>query len=127
MVFMTALPREGVAELMAATDVFVLPSMIESTPLTALEAMAVGTPVVCLKAGGVPEFIANGFNGLTFVLAEDDALVKAIMRVLEDIMLADCPCENGMKTARTNSVWEVASVRRTLQVYEGIRGCSGSS
>ena len=118
-VFMVgALKRERVAELMAAADVFVLPSVVESFGLTALEAMAVGAPVVCPWAGGLPEFVKDGFNGLTFTPENRDELTNAIARLLTKRRLAGYLRENGMKTARNFSLKITA--RRTLSLYEKI-------
>lgn len=118
-VFMVgALSREKVAELMAAADVFVLPSTVEAFGRAAVEAAAVGTPVVCPRAGGMPEIIVDGFNGLMFRPGDEGDMADAILRVLRDRQLAERLRENGMKTARKFSLKTTA--RRTLDLYEKI-------
>jgi glycogen(starch) synthase len=112
------LPRERVAQLMAAADVFVLPSEVESCPLTLLEAMGVGTPSVCPDAGGALEIVENGVNGVTVPPGDVGALAEALARVLMDERLARCLRENGFKTARRFS-WR-RTAKKTLEVYEGV-------
>lgn len=48
----------------SAADVFVLPSTEDNLPLTGLEAMACGTPVIGFDAGGIPDYVINGKTGL---------------------------------------------------------------
>lgn len=116
-----ALPHTKVAELMATANVFVLPSMMESFPLTAVEAMAVGVPIVCPKVGGVPEIVIEEFNGLMFPPADDAALADAIVRILKNQPLAKRLRENGLKIVREKFSWEAAA-KRTLNIYEMARG-----
>lgn len=116
-----ALPHTKVAELMATANVFVLPSMMESFPLTAVEAMAVGVPIVCPKVGGVPEIVIEEFNGLMFPPADDTALADAIVRILKNQPLAKRLRENGLKIVREKFSWEAAA-KRTLNIYEMARG-----
>jgi glycosyltransferase involved in cell wall biosynthesis len=81
--------RRDVPALMAAADLFVLPSRWEGCPVVILEAMAVGLPIVATAVGGVPELIRGGQEGL-LVLPEDSvALAEAIQRLLGDPQLAD--------------------------------------
>ncbi|KUO41187.1 MAG: hypothetical protein AVW06_01650 [Hadesarchaea archaeon DG-33-1] len=118
-VFMVgALSKGRVAELMAAADVFVLPSKIEAFGRAAVEAAAVGTPVVCPRAGGMPETIIDGSNGLLFQPGDEGAMANAILRVLGDEQLVKRLRRNGIKTARKLSLETTA--RRTLNLYEKI-------
>lgn len=117
-VMVGAFPREKVAELMAAADVFVVPSTIEAFGRAVLEAAAIGTPVVCPRAGGMPETIVDGFNGLLFRPGDDGAIADAILRILKDRQLAKRLRANGIKTAGKLSLENTA--RRTLNVYEKI-------
>ena len=66
------------ADVLAATDVFVLPSLVEGLPLALLEAMRAGKPVVATAVGGVPEAVTSGINGLLVPPADDVALADAI-------------------------------------------------
>ncbi len=113
------LPHEQVAELMAAANVFVLPSIVESSPFTLLEAMAVGVPVICPKAGGVSEIIEDGINGLMVPPADVNALANTIVHILNDRRLAKRLRRSGLKTVREKFSWE-RTARRTLELYEKV-------
>jgi glycosyltransferase involved in cell wall biosynthesis len=118
-VFMVGgLAKEKVAQLMAAADVFVLPSKMESFGLSLLEASAAGVPVVCSNAGGVPEVFQDGFNALLYPPGDDDTMAKAIICLIHDEELAKKISTNAMETAR-RFTWEMAA-KRTLRVYEEV-------
>jgi len=112
------LAKEKVAQLMAAADVFVLPSKLESSPLSLLEASAAAVPVVCSNAGGIPEVFQNGFNALLYPPGDDDAMAKAIIRLIQDRELAKKISANAVETA-SRFTWETAA-ERTLRVYEEV-------
>ena len=79
------LGRHGsVEELLACTDLFLLPSESESFGLAALEAMACGAPVVASNAGGLPEVIEDGVSGFLLPVGETDAMAEAGLRILSD-------------------------------------------
>jgi glycosyltransferase involved in cell wall biosynthesis len=110
--------KERVAQLMAAADLFVLPSRMESFGLSLLEASAAGVPVVCSNAGGVPEVFRDGFNALLYPAGDDGAMAKAMIRLIRDSELAKKISANALGTAR-RFTWEVAA-ERTLRVYEEV-------
>jgi glycosyltransferase involved in cell wall biosynthesis len=75
---------DDVPKLMAALDIFTLPSFSETYGLVVIEAMAMEKPVIATNAGGVPEIIANGKTGILVEPRNADALALAIHRVLND-------------------------------------------
>ena len=115
---MGKLPKERVAQLMAAANVFALPSKMESFGLTLLEASAAGVPVVCANAGGIPEVFRDGFDALLYPPGDDDAMAKAIIRVIQDKELAKKISANAVDTAN-KFTWE-RTAEQTLQVYKEV-------
>jgi glycosyltransferase involved in cell wall biosynthesis len=80
--------RTDIADLLAACDVFVLPSLYEGLPLSVLEAMAAGKPVVATRVGGTAEAVLDGESGLLVPPADPIALTAAIRSVVNDHALA---------------------------------------
>jgi N-acetyl-alpha-D-glucosaminyl L-malate synthase BshA len=76
--------RTEVANLIRGCKVFVLPSRFETFGIVILEAMACKKPVVATTAGGIPEIIENGINGILVEPDDDKALAEALITVLKD-------------------------------------------
>jgi glycosyltransferase involved in cell wall biosynthesis len=74
--------REDVPQLLAAADVFVLPSLYEGSSLAVLEAMAAGIPIVSSAIGGTDELIEDGRSGLLVAPGDAAGLAAALRRVL---------------------------------------------
>lgn len=70
-------------QLLAAADMFVLPSLKEPFGIVILEAMAARVPVVATRAGGVPE-IVKGESGVLVAPGDPDELADAIIKLIDD-------------------------------------------
>ncbi len=75
---------ENLHELLAAADVFVLPSRWEGLPMALLEAMMAGLPVIATRVEGVDEVVEDGVHGLLVPTEAPDALAKAILQLCRD-------------------------------------------
>ncbi|MGN6362518.1 MAG: glycosyltransferase family 4 protein [Thermomicrobiales bacterium] len=75
-------------DLLAATDVFALPSRTDSFGIVYLESWCNGAPVIGARAGGVPDVIADGQDGLLVPFGDVPALAAALRRLLDDRDLA---------------------------------------
>lgn len=111
-----SIPKEQVAELMAAGDVFVLPSNLEAFGLAALEAAATGTAVVCSNAGGIPEVFQNEVNALLYAPGDTADMARALTRVIQDVELRKNLGTQAAAMAR-RLTWDTCA-DRTLRVYE---------
>ena len=82
--FLGAQPRERIVELFHAADATILSSSWENFPHTVVEALAVGTPVLAMQAGGVAEVVHDGVNGLLVAAGDTAALGEAVRRYFAD-------------------------------------------
>jgi glycosyltransferase involved in cell wall biosynthesis len=89
--------RADVPELLAASDVFALPSLYEGSSLAVLEAMAARRAVVSSSISGTDELIEDGRDGLLVAPGDAAALAAALRRLLGDPALRDGLAEAGRK------------------------------
>ena len=76
--------RRDLGNILAAIDVFVMPSFWEGLPLAMVLAMGAGLPVVATRVAGIPEVIQDGVNGLLVTPGESGELGAALSRVVND-------------------------------------------
>jgi len=76
--------RRDIPRLLSAADAFLLSSISEGIPLTLIEAMAAGVPVVSTDVGGIPEVIDHGATGLLAPARDDGRLANHLQRALTD-------------------------------------------
>jgi glycosyltransferase involved in cell wall biosynthesis len=76
--------QEDVAPFFAAFDVFVLPSGNEGTPVTAIEALAGGCPVVATRVGGVPDVVTDGEDGFLVEPGDVEGLAERLALLAND-------------------------------------------
>jgi glycosyltransferase involved in cell wall biosynthesis len=109
--------REDIADLLASCDLFVLPSLFEGFPLSILEAMAAGKPVITTAIDGNDEAIVNGETGLLVAPGDPPALAEAIKALLTNPALA-----RSLATAARARVQRDFSaetmVRQVTQIYD---------
>ena len=105
--------RTDVAELVHLFDVFVLSSVSEGMPLTVLEAMAAGRPVVATNVGGLPEVVEHGATGLLVPAGDPRAMAEAIAKLLREPGVRARMGEAGRQRARS-----LFDVQHMVQAYE---------
>ena len=76
--------QEEVAPYYAAFDAMILPSINEGTPVSAIEALAAGRPVVATRVGGVPDVVREGEDGFLVDPGDVDALAERLARLARD-------------------------------------------
>lgn len=118
--------RHDISDIMRRFSVFVLPSFAEGTPVTILEAMATGLPVVASCVGGIPDVVEEGVHGLLVPPGDTAALVKALRIYLEQPSLL----QSHGRTGRA-SIEGKASVKSMvagyMELYDMLRREKGHS
>lgn len=114
-----AQPDEGTAAALEDCDLFVLPSLYEGTPLTLMEAMWSGLPIVTTSVCGMKDVIQDGKNGLLIPPRRADALQAALQRLLDSQSLRAAIGQSAQTAARARYTWnEVA--KPVIAAYERI-------
>ena len=111
--------RNDVPDLMREADVFVRPSFLEGMPLTILEAMASGLPVIATPIGGTPELLKEGVHGLLFPVGDYRALANSVNRVLTNSDMARKMGERGRLLVEESYPWS-RMVKDTEAVYKAV-------
>lgn len=82
--FLGFLDEDRIIEELQNSDLFVLPSFVEGVPVSAMEAMAIGVPVIATNIAGTGELVENGLTGTLVRPADVDELVATIEAVIND-------------------------------------------
>jgi glycosyltransferase involved in cell wall biosynthesis len=107
--------RDDMPNLLAAADVFAMPSLWEGLPLALLEAMAVGKPIVASATSGIPEAVTAEREGLLTAPGDVTALAAALERVLRD-----APLRERLGAAAMARVATEFSFDSMVRAYEGL-------
>jgi N-acetyl-alpha-D-glucosaminyl L-malate synthase BshA len=91
---------DDVAPLLAAADIFLLPSDTESFGLSALEALASGVPVVATRVGGLPEVVRDGETGFLCEVGDVDGMAAVALDLLRNPDRWQAMSKLGVQDAR---------------------------
>ena len=119
--FLGPQPRERIIELFHAADATILSSSWENFPHTVVEALAVGTPVLAMEAGGVSEVVHDGVNGLLVGPGDTAALSEAVRRYFADETL-----RRRLRGAAASSVAGYAPERVFGELEQILRRIAGT-
>lgn len=114
-----ALPFAEVVQLFAACDIFVLPSLAESSPLVVAQAMASAKPVVGTRVGGVPDQVRDGWNGFLLEPADEKELAEKIEYLIGHPEERRRMGLNGRRLAEDEFSWSRIT-EQTLRVYHRV-------
>jgi glycosyltransferase involved in cell wall biosynthesis len=113
--------RSDIPELLAASDVFALPSLYEGSSLALLEAMAAGRALVSSAIGGTDELIDDGESGLLVPPGDAAALAAALRRLLSDEALRASLAHRARQRVERDFTRD-AMARRVEGIYEELLG-----
>jgi len=117
--FIGAIPSDELPKIYAEATVFVIPSLAEGLPLTGLEAMASGLPLLGSHISGINEIVNNGHNGFTTRPGDIAHLRQRLIQFFEDTSLRKTMGANSRKIAETKYSWSHVA-KQTLQLYQAL-------
>ncbi|MDN5753856.1 MAG: glycosyltransferase family 4 protein [Nitrosospira sp.] len=110
--------NESMAALYRSADVMVNPSLVDNMPISILEALASGVPVVSTSVGGVPYLVEHDKTALLVSPQDPDAMADAIFALLDNPARARQISEAGIKSVQQYTWPKVRD--RLLRVYEEV-------
>ncbi len=113
--------KNNVVPYLQALDIYVLPSLTETTSLSTLEAMACEVAVIATPVGYVKEYIKERYNGLLFPFKNSLVLSLKINMLLENEKLREKLAKNGRKTVEHLFRWEKTAERIKDILHETVR------
>ncbi len=108
--------RPDVAAILQRCDLLARPSLLEGMPLTVLEAMACGLPVVATPISGTAELVRDGETGLLVRPADPASLARAILRLMDDEPLREACGKKARRLVARGHSWDAVAAK-TLAVY----------
>jgi len=113
--FLGSRDRKEIPEILAITDIFVLPSLWEGLPTAAIEAMAAGCPVVATNVAGTPEVIVDRKTGFLVPPCDPQALADKIKLLLQDQVLRERMGQAGIERVKQHF-----TIERMVREYEDL-------
>ncbi len=110
--------RADVAEILAASDIFLFPSRSEGQGLALTEAMAAGLPCVAARVGGIVDLIVDGENGFLCERDDADALARRLIELLQDEGLRRRFTERGRQSVQGLSMESIT--HQTVCLYREV-------
>jgi L-malate glycosyltransferase len=86
--FLGRVPKDRIPSLGSDCDIFLNPTYVDNTPVSTIEAMAMGMCIVATTSGGLPHLLRDGETALLVSPGDERAMANAIMKVLADSQLA---------------------------------------
>ncbi len=113
-----SLSMEEMSSAIQAADFCIIPSLMEATSLSALEAMSAGLPVIGTNVGGLPEIIEDGVSGY-LVHPKDPEAIAASVAALCTLTSAERSALGRVSSAKVSAVYSWAAISlKTMGVYE---------
>lgn len=110
--------RSDAAAVMTAFDIFTLTSRHEGKPVSVMEAMALGLPIVATRAGGIPEAVENGKNGLLADVGDAATLASHYVALAED---QERRASMGASSLAMSITFDASRATRSIEsAYHGV-------
>ncbi|MBC7188548.1 MAG: glycosyltransferase family 4 protein [Calditrichaeota bacterium] len=132
--FVGHVTKEGMAQLLAAADLYISAARVDNLPTSVLEAMRAGTMVIATPVGELPHLMVHGTHGLFFEPGSAESLAKTVLYALahEDLCRR---CRHQARELAASFTWErvrphylnLLGERRSVPVRPGIARVDGAS
>jgi glycosyltransferase involved in cell wall biosynthesis len=119
--FLGRVPKNDLVYAYLSADIFVFPSLRKGLPLSVLEAMACGLPVVGFDVPGMNDVIVNGENGLLVPARDPKALANAVLALLNDEDLRRELGQKARKLVVEKYNWDTVISKIEKIYYEAIK------
>ncbi len=107
--FSGRIDNANIPQLYASADCMINSSTVDNMPISILEALACGVPVVSTSAGGIPDMVEQGVSALLVPVGDSEAIARDVIRVLDDPQFAAQMVRSGVAEARKYSWPQVRS------------------
>jgi glycosyltransferase involved in cell wall biosynthesis len=108
--------QTNVYQYINAADIFILPSLYEGIPMTLIEAMGTGIPIVATNVGGIPNMLSNNESAL-LTSVDSQEIADSLIRLSEDVRLRKKIGQNALERSQEFSSREMA--RQYIKIYQG--------
>jgi 1,2-diacylglycerol 3-alpha-glucosyltransferase len=109
---------DNVVPYLQAMDIFVLPSLTETSSLATMEAMACGLPVIATPVGSIKEYVEDGVNGFLFARQDVDSLVEKLNALLKSPKAREMVGAAARQTITKRHTWEQVAKQITFVLHE---------
>jgi len=110
------IPEQDLPHMFSSADVFIMPSLWEVLPITLLEALSCGAPLVASNAGGNPEIVKHCKNGYIFDMKDSDTMAHYINKLLSDRNLRKKMGKESRNIALKEFDWDIIT-KQTIDFY----------
>ena len=117
--FIGTIPNTDVPNYLQKSDIFLLPSLFEGLPLTLLEAMACGLPIISTPVSIAPEIINKWSNGIIVPFKSPEAIADAVINLLSNPNLMETYAKNSATAAKETMSWKSVA-EQYIKLYQSI-------
>lgn len=115
--FISDFNNDDKIRLLHEADIYLLPSYAEGLPISLLEAMAAGLPVISTHVGGIPEVVEDEVNGFLIAPGDCIGLANRIIELVKNSELREIISQNNKEKVRTKYDWKIVA-NNIFNVYD---------